>query len=278
MELTDRAEALWASYEAEVRARFAGRDDVDAADVLAGLREHVESELSGRGVDRVAGEDMAEVLERVGGPEQWAAGDMDSTGPGGPGDAPSTGEGRATSVAAVALVVVGVLLVTLGRWGAMGWGFLAVGAVLARTALGGLADPAAESGAPEPATTPLDRLVHVIWWAAAVGVLALVVLGPAVVTWAAAQTGGFLEGPLAERVGTDVRPRPAEYWRLTALVIGALSGTWWLVAGSLVARFRATLRRLLGPAAPLLPRRAASLVAAVGAILLLASVIGFQLL
>ena len=279
MERTARAQELWERYQADVRRALAA-SDVDAEDVLAGIREHVEAEAVREGLSTVTGEDLAEILDRLGPPQQWAEAD--------PGDASSSGrnggdgaaadlspEGRAASLAALVLVIVGVTLVLLGLWSGVGWGFLVIGAVLARAAVGDAPPPTDGAGSWRTAS-PLRRLASVIWWVAVVGAAAALLFAPAVLTWAAAQTGGWLEAPLTERFGAG--PRPAAYWRATVLLIGALSGTWWLVSGGLLLRFREGLRGLLGEAAIVLPRRAPRVLLVAGTALLVLSVGGMVLL
>ena len=287
MELTDRAEALWARYEAEVRARMAGRGDVDAADVVAGIREHVEAELARRGVGRATAEDMAEVLDRLGGPDQWdepGAGSSGGSGAGTAGGAttaPSPAP-RWPGLAALVLTLAGGTLLLLGFWWAWapGWGLLVTGVVLARLSLDD-ADPesrpvAAGSGpaADGVMAGPTRRLALLIWWLAAVaGVLALRV-APAVLTWVAAQIGGPLEQALPGRPGVPGSPAPVPgYWRLPVLIGTSATAVWWLVLAALVVRFGDAARRLLGPARALAPHGASRGLTIGAAIAILTSLI-----
>lgn len=285
MELTDRAEALWASYESEVRRRLADRGDVDVADVLAGVREHVEAELSRRGVETVTGEDLSDVLAQVGGPGQWddavADAAVGSPRPGGslPGGESAAGPGalpappRWPGMAALLFTLLGAVLILLGFWWswAPGWGLVAAGVVLARVSLEH-DDP--ESSGIDARPGPTRRLTLTIWWvASAVGTLAVVVL-PAVLVWGAAQIGGPLEAVLPGRPGVPGSPAPLPgYWRLPVLIGGSATAVWWMLLAALAVRFGDGIRRLLGPARALAPEAAPRALTVGVGVLILASLI-----
>lgn len=259
MDLTDRAGALWASYEAEVRRALAGRSDVDVGDVLSGVREHVEAELSRRGLERATGEDMAEVLERVGGPSRWGEAGVES-GAGVRGGALASGS-RA-GLAALGLVLVGGLLVLSASWWAWapGWGLLVSGVTVARVSL---SEPGTAAG-------PTHRLTVVIWWLAVLVGVAAVLLAPAALTWVSAQIGGWLEQSVAGRPGVPGAPGTAGYWRLPAAVAAGSTGVWWLALGAGVARFGDGIRRFLGPARSVLGPGTGRVLGIAGAVLLIA--------
>lgn len=266
MKLTDKAEALWARYEAQVRSRMADRGDVDAGDILTGVREHVEAELGRRGVERATAEDIADVLDRLGGPDQWddpgvaAAGWADGTGA-----VPSP---RWPGLAALGLTLLGGALILLGFWWswAPGWGLLVAGVVLARLSLDD-PDPERRPGPDGHRPGPTRRLALLIWWVAAGAALLALVSGPAVLTWTAAQIGGPLEAVLPGRPGVPGSPAPlAGYWRLPLLIGTSATAVWWLILGALASRFGDAVRRVLGPARALVPA-AASRALTVGAAL-----------
>lgn len=288
MELTDRAEALWARYEAEVRARLGGRGDVDVTDILTGVREHVEAELGRRGVERATAEDLSEVLDRLGGPDQWddpgttssdrAAGAATTGGPPAP---------RWPGIAALVFTLVGGALLLLGFWWAwtLGWGLLVAGVVLARLSLDDAdpeSRPAVDGSRPARSRAlpgPTRRLALLIWWTATVvGVLALLA-APAVLTWVAAQIGGPLEQALPGRPGVPGGPStPDGCWRLPMLIGASTTAVWWLVLAGLSARFGAGARRVLGPARSLLPDAAARALTMGAAVALLTSLLAGALL
>lgn len=262
MELTDRAEALWASYEAEVRARLGDRGDVDVGDVLAGVREHVEAELSRRGVERATGEDMAEVLERVGGPSQWVEMGVES-GAGARGG--EVASGSRAGLVALGLVLVGGLLVLSASWWAWapGWGLVVSGVIVARVSL----------SEPGPVAGPAHRLTLVLWWFAVLTSAAAVLLAPAALTWVSAQIGGWLEQTLPGRPGVPGAPGTAGYWRLPTAVAAATTGLWWLALGAGAARFGDAIRRFLGPARGVLGPGTSRFLGVAGAILLITGLI-----
>ncbi len=75
MELTGRARQRLDDYLSRVEHALRGRPELDARDVVAGLREHVESELAALGGDFATAEEMADVLDRLGAHDQIVAGD-----------------------------------------------------------------------------------------------------------------------------------------------------------------------------------------------------------
>lgn len=262
MELTNRARALWASYEADVRRALTGRPEVDAGDVLSGIREHVESELARRGVDPVTGEDMADVLERLGGPSQWAEPGMESEAVG---DGATAASGSRAELVALGLVLVGGLLLLSASWWAWapGWGLLVSGVIVARVSL---SEPGPEAGS-------THRLTLVLWWLAVLVGVAAVLLAPAALTWVSAQIGGWLEQALPGRPGVPGAPGTAGYWRFPAAVAAGATGVWWLALGAVVARFGDGIRRILGPARAVLGAGTGRALVAAGGILLIAGLV-----
>lgn len=274
MKLTEGARRLWEGYAADVRRSLAGRDDIDADDVVAGVREHVEAELGARGAGGTTAEELSDVLDRLGPPGDWVdAGDAASPSvPVGtrPGAADDLAARRWLSLAALVFTVVGAALVLGSPWWGPGWGALVLAAVLARVALEGSSGAGAERTI-SPAG-PLRRLTEVVWWTAVLAAAVLLLLGPAAVTWGAAQTGGALE-PVLSGGGTGV-PRPDGYWRAAGLVMAGGTGLWWLVLSAVAGLGRTALCRALGPAAKLIGRRVPVALAVAGSALVILALIG----
>lgn len=274
MKLTEGAQRLWEGYAADVRRSLAGRDDIDADDVVAGVREHVEAELGARGAGRTTAEELSDVLARLGPPGDWVdAGDAAAPSiPDGPGArADDLAARRWPSVAALAFTVVGATLVLGSPWWAPGWGALVLAAVVARVALEGQSGAEAELTISPPG--PLRRLTLVVWWTAVLAAAVLLLLGPAAVTWGAAQTRGALE-PILYGGRPDGGPRPAGYWRATGLVMAGVTGLWWLVLSAATGLGRTPLRRALGPAAKLIGRRTPVTLAVAGSALVILALTG----
>jgi hypothetical protein len=241
VELTERAQATLESYLDDVTRSVAGRPEVDAAEVVAGIREHVEAELSARLLKRATVEEVADVLDHLGPPSSWR--DTDSSV-----DAIAKGEKEGTSLAALALVGAGAVLVLSELSAAVGWAALLAGAVLARLAI---------REQETPTSTLSMRLSRGIWRIAATAGVVLLLIGPAVLVWISAQIGGLLEDPLTRRVGVDGPERPLRFWGEMLGIAGVISGGWWMFVGLVVKRFAGDLRRGLGSARGLLPPRTA---------------------
>lgn len=274
MELTGKGRAVLEAYLAEVRRSLAGRIDVDADDVVAGLREHVDAELSARQAGHATVEEVMGVLERLGTPTAWVASGMAGTAqpggesPFGNGDVPQARTGLAAARVGLVLAGLGLALVLMGVWTMLGWALLAAGIVGARL---GVVD---EAGAPLLEV----RLTRLLWQGSAGALVLLLVLGPVVLVWSQAQIGGVLEGWLSARVAVHGTGRPAVYWLATSAVAAAVTGVWWLLLGLLVRRFRAAMRRILAPpAAWLVPASSSRRLLVGGLLLLVFSVLGWLL-
>lgn len=250
MKLTEGARRDLESYLREIRNSLAGDPDVDAGEVVAGIREHVEAALSGRGSEPGTAEDLADVLERLGTPEQWAdSGGGAARTPRAPGDAP----GRASSPRRLRPEVAPLIL--MGAGGALalgevavplGWGLIVAGAVSARIVLEG-------SGARDREDTALVRLTALLWQVSALAGGGALLFLPAVLIWGQSQTGGVLEPLLMDRAlpaGAPPGPgeRPGGYWPLVGLAAALVTGIWWVALGLLARSVSERLRRLLGPA------------------------------
>lgn len=264
-QMTDRARELLTRYEVDVRHSLAGRTDVDADDVVAGIREHVEAELARRGAapaTPATAEDVADALERLGPPTSWTepAGEPD----GAASAAAGRNAGRLGAILpAFGLILLGGVLVFTARWGALGWSLAIAGTLVLRVA--GLP----ESAGPETTGRGVaDRLALACWWLAA-GFGAVVLLAaPAVLAWGAAQTGGILEEPLSAVAGER-----GAYWLATAAVAGLVSGAWWVFVGLALRSFGTIIRRALGPARSIAGPRTPRLLVVGGAFLCVAAVL-----
>lgn len=260
MRLTERARRDLERYLEEVRSSLTGHVDVDADDVVDGIREHVETALAHRQQDPVTAEDLADVLDRLGSPPQWA--EMAGGGEPAPREAPpgreeAGSEARperraapfprpAAELAPLVLVAVGGTLVLTELTPLLGWALLVVGAITARLVVG---QPAFRGRR----ATLSAALVSLIWHVAATVAFATLLLLPALLIWSQAQTGGALEPFLFERTlppGGSRIPgqRPEGFWPLVALIAGLATGGWWIVVGLLARRGREIPRRWLGPA------------------------------
>lgn len=243
MRLTDGAASMLESYVTGVRSSLSGKPGVSPEDVVAGIREHVEAELSLRGQDRASVEDVAEVLERLGKPEDW----IDGTPSDGSAGGVLTLLHRWPELAALACVGLGGVLVLAGVLWGVGWGLLGAGALLARFAVG-----TADEADPDR----LRHLVLLVWWAGGVAGGVVVLVGPAVLVWVGSQTGGFLEPWLVDWMGTEARPRPVRYWTGVAGVTGMVSAVWWVLLGTVVSWSPGAFSRALGPLASAIPTHA----------------------
>ena len=256
MKLTNMARQELEKYLAEVRRSLGGRSDVSASDVVAGIREHVETELSMRSVETVTAEDVADVLERLGSPASLADdgtrvadADMDRT--------------RAASIAALVLGGAGVALIPTAML-PLGWLLISASLLTARLAL--------------PAVGPVQgvegRLVLAMWHTGVACAAVALLFGPAVLVWGAAQIGGVLEGPLTSRLGIEGTARPAVYWTTMAAAAGAVTGVWWLLLGVLLRLAGDVIRGALGPARWAVPPRSSRALLIGGAVVSAVSLMG----
>jgi hypothetical protein len=256
MKLTSMARQELETYLAEVRRSLGGRSDVSASDVVAGIREHVETELSLRSVETVTAEDVADVLEGLGPPASLADDDIAVA----EADMQRT---RVASIAALVLTGAGIALIPTALL-PLGWTLIATSLLTARLVV----SPAG------PVQGVEGRLV-LAWWHVGVACAAVaLVLGPAVLVWGAAQIGGVLEGPLTSRLGIEGTARPAVYWAMMAAAAGAVTGVWWLLLGTLVMLGGEALRRALGPARWAVPPQSSRTLLIAGAVVTAVSLLG----
>jgi hypothetical protein len=256
MKLTDMARQELETYLAEVRRSLGGRSDVSASDVVAGIREHVETELSMRSVETVTAEDVADVLEGLGPPASLADdgtavadADMHRT--------------RAASIAALVLAGAGIALIPTAML-PLGWMLILASLLTARLVL--------------PAVGPVQgvegRLVLAMWHAGVACAAVALLFGPAVLVWGAAQIGGVLEGPLTSRLGIEGSARPVVYWATMAAAAGAVTGVWWLLLGVLLRLGGDVFRGALGPARWAIPPRSSRALVIAGAVVSAVSLVG----
>lgn len=248
MRYTEQAGATLDAYVERVRRSVAGRGDVDADEVVSGIREHVEAALTMRALDRASAEDVLEVLAELGPPDALSEADATQQ----RSETPSAC--RIAIWAALSLATLGLALLAT-RLMPVGLALLAMALIAARVAL------------EEPVPGTAGRLAAVLW---ALGVAAMelcLLLGPAVLVWAAAQTGGVLEDPLARYTAVSGTERPGRYWVMMAAAACGVTGVWWMLLALIARTSRAALDRALGPARPLVPRGAVSALAAAGAAL-----------
>lgn len=277
IQLTGPAEDYLREYLDRVRRSLGS--GVEAADVEAGIREHIDTELASRSLDRAAEpatrEDIALVIERLGPPESWdergAENDALLSGPAPMGQPPRSASHRLLPLLGFGLILLGLALAFTARWGGLGWLLIAGGSVTVRAA------------APATGTDAADRLLELAdgWWRGFTFVAALgLLLAPAVLSWASAQIGGVLEAPLSAWLGADAGSpgaRSISYWLGVAAVAAFASGGWWVLVGGLVRRYRAVLERALGSARRLVePARAKRLMLA-GIVLFVISFAGLLL-
>jgi hypothetical protein len=257
MRLTNMARQELETYLAEVRRSLDGRSDLNASDVVAGIREHVETELSMRSVETVTAEDVVEVLEGLGPPTSLAEnGTAD-------GDGTTAKRTRTAAIAALVLAGAGIALIPTAML-PLGWTLIAASLVTARLVL--------------PAVGPVQsvegRLVLAMWHTGVGCAAAALLFGPAVLVWGAAQIGGVLEGPLTSHLGIEGSARPAGYWATMAAAAGMVTGVWWLLLGVLVRRSGDALRRTLGPARWAVPARSSRALLITGAVVSAVSLLG----
>jgi len=254
MTYTEKAGAALEEYVERVRRSVAGRSDFDVEEVVSGIREHVEAALTMRGIDRASAEDVLEVLDRLGPPDSLAEADGTQQ----TAEAPLVA--RATIWAALALATLGIMLFPT-RLMPVGIAILAVALIAARAAL------------EEPVSGTAAHLAR-LFWGLGVAVVELgLLLGPAVLVWTSAQTGGVLEDSLARYAGVTGPERPGRYWAVMAMVAGAVTGMWWILVAVVARTSGAALRRALGPASSMFPRRSVRVLAIAGAGLLVLSLL-----
>lgn len=253
MNLTAGARQTLDSYLDEVRRSLSGRGDLDVGDVVAGLREHVETELSLRSVDPATNEDVSDVLARIGPPDSLA-------GENPTGSAPAA---RWASRAALALVAIGIALLATALQ-PLGWVILAIGTLAARWIL-------ATDGSDR---FPEGRVVRAVWEASAVCASMAVLFAPAVLVWGQAQIGGILVGPFTARLEIIGAARPVSYWAEVAALAGLVTGIWWLLAALFTKRQGDRLKRALGPARWMIPPGASRILLIAGALLSIVSLLG----
>lgn len=258
MRLTPKAQEHMEEYVARLRVALHGRDDVDAADVESGIREHVEAGLSARSIDVATAEDVSDLLAGLGAPEAMALEGGTATADAERGGHDSWGG----AAAALGLVVFGLALFVLNSpvW----WVASATGVLLARAFL-----PTSR-----PPRGPGERVLLWVWQlAVAVGAVGAL-LGPAALVWASAQIGGVLEGPLEAFIDVGAGERPPRYWAAMAAAAGTVTGLWWLVLGLVLGRYGGGACGLLGPARRMIPEWAARALVVVGGLLLAAAIVG----
>lgn len=265
MSLTDRARDRLDEYLDEVRRAAGARDDVDAEDVVAGVREHIDAELAERDpASPVTVARLDEVLERLGMPGRWDDGPGPDSGPASGRESTAGTPTRGATLAligALALGLVGLLLATFER-PVPGVALLVTGALAARAAL----------AAPDGTASELGELVLRVYWTLAVLAAAGVLLtAPAVAVWSSAQIGGFLDGWANPGAAPIPGTRDPSYWRwIAGLVVGSTAG-WWTLLGVAGLRLTPAANRVLGPALLHLSRSSVRVLIGCGLVLILPS-------
>jgi len=232
--LTDRARDHLERYLDEVRRVAAAGGDVDADDVVAGVREHVEAELADEDPGApITAERLDQVLERLGTPGRWE-GEPRNAGA----EAAQPREAHTALIAVIALGLVGLLLATFER-PVPGIALLAAGGAVARVAL----------MAGDRASSELGELVlRTYWTLTALAVLVLLLAAPAVAVWSSAQIGGFLDGLANPSAPPIPGTRDPSYWRWITGLVAASTAAWWTVLGLAGVKWRPFANRLVGPA------------------------------
>ncbi len=219
MILTDRAQGALNSYLAEVRAAMAGHPPQEVEEIVAGVREHVEIEadVASSGNPATA-EQVDAIIERLGGPEQWTEQGR-----------PAGSNARSRLVPAyfsVGLGVSGFILVLDDRLPEIGIFLLVAGAVLARISQG-------ESWRPDGA---LETLLYAYWRTAHILLLAILLLGPAILVWGQGQIGGVFEAVATSHGAIGF-----------GAIIGAVTGAWLLVLALAAFLCPRAAKRLTNP-------------------------------
>ncbi|MDX1567526.1 MAG: hypothetical protein R3223_06985 [Longimicrobiales bacterium] len=250
MDLTDRARRDLDRYLERVRESLWDREEVDAEEVVDGIREHVEATLTSREGGPVTAEELADVLERLGSPEEWGKEETMPRVPTPPDAVLRGGAGTGPWIELVPLILAGAggLLILVELTVPLGWGLLAVAAVTARLVMGSPTYPTV--GSPVSAA-----LVALLWHVSAIAAVGAILLAPAVLVWGQSQIGGALVPFLLEHTlppGATSTPvpgtRPSGYWPLVGLLAGTATGAWWIAAGIAWKALGEGLRRILGPA------------------------------
>lgn len=257
MRFTAGGRAALDAYLTGVRRSLEGRSDLDAADVVAGIEEHVETELSVRSVDPATAEDVNDVLEQLGSVQylnETAAVSEDRL---------TQEVGRWPAVAVLVLAALGIALLPTR--------LMPVAVALLVTSVLGARFLVPEDGATRNAA---GRPIRLLWQLGAAAAALGVMLGPAVLVWSSAQVGGVLEDPLARYADVSGTERPLQYWTAMAAVAGLVTGVWWMLLGLVVRRFAGELSHALGPARHIVGRSRASALLRIGAGLIVVSGIG----
>jgi hypothetical protein len=254
MTYTEQAGAALDAYVERVRRSVAGRADVDPEQVASGIREHVEAALTMRGLERASAEDVLEVLDRLGPPDSLAEAD-------GARQMPETPVASRLAIwVALALATLGMALLPT-RLMPVGLTLLAMALIVARVAL------------EEPVPGTAGRLATALWVLGVAALALCLLVGPAVLVWASAQTGGVLEDLLARYTTVSGPERPGRYWVAMAAAAGAVTGVWWMLLAVVARTGGAALDRALGPARSLFPRTSVRGLVTAGAALLVLSLI-----
>lgn len=276
MKLTEKARHDLEEYLRDVRASLEDEPGVDPEHVVEGIREHVEAALTRQGTQPGTVEDLADVLDRLGDPRQWAtSGEIPS-----PASLDGTGDpGRPSGPRALLrpelvplfLAGSGTVLVLAELTVPLGWGLIIAGAITARIFLD---SPEVRSRSSSPTVV----LVSLLWNVSAILGTGALLLLPAVLVWGQSQTGGVLEPLILDRTlppGGSPIPggRPPGYWPLVALLSSAVTGAWWIGLGLLGRGMSRRIRRALGPASYLVSGRTLRGVLIGGGLLLIVSLL-----
>lgn len=250
LEMTERARRRLEEYMSDVRGRLARAPDLDVTEVLRGLREHVDSELSASrsAPGPVTAAEMEGILERLGSPASLAraAGSAREPAPAAPW----------TILAALGLVLAAAVLFAAGTALPVAFVLGVAGLVLGRLAAAGRVTDRAEY-AP-------GRLLGLVLMGCTSALVAALLVAPAVLVWSQAQIGGVLDA--ARNPGAPPVPgtRPGSYWVYVTGLAGLVTGLWWLLAGATTARWTAAARRAVGPFPVRLEARHGRVLAAIG--------------
>lgn len=271
--LTQGAREYLQAYLSDVRHALAGSSDVDPSDVEAGIREHVETLLTGQGAgsdEPATVQDIADAIQRLGSPEAWRA--EGAEGPVAETEPTTTAERKSRDrLLALAFVTIGLgaALAFTALWAGLGW-LLLVGGSLSLRLL-------APVEIDDPGISPLERLATGWWIVFATAAAVALLIGPGLLAWGAGQIGGVLEPTLEARVGAAGGERYPAYWIATTAVGAFVTGVWWILLGLIVARFRAGIRQALGAADRLLRPGASRALVLGGAVLVVLSLGGLFL-
>lgn len=246
--LTLEAQHRLDRYLQEVRLLLSGTSGVDANEVEGDIREHIETELGGRG-EAITAEELGRVLRRLGNPSQWVGED----------EIPVwrraltrlyLGEDWRLAYLCLGITVLGAILLVSGSPIAVV--LFAAGFLLARAAVS-LADERGEALGPRRWLVLAPILVVVVPF------LLVILAGPLIPLGQVGYEEGWFASVGLGPAALDASGRGA---LVTLALVSFGAGVWWLVLAGLWGVVRRVLTPVTRPVVTYQPAQRRWLVAA----------------